>query len=416
MSADEPVIGKHGRPLGPIETEHPRETVAHAPCADPSRYRYQRGCRCSGCVAAQAEYKRKWHEKRAAAEGREHGAKKCELCGVSVSVIGSSNAKRYCDECASLSKKEQDRRYRERVKESGPKPGSSRTSGIYELRDLPVDRLTVGDDVRLDEDPEALADLAESIAEIGVLQPLVVRVVGEDWEVIAGRRRLAAARMAEQETVPCVIRDLDDERAFDVTLAENLHRRELSWIEVALSYDRLRARGLQQREIAALVSKSESQVSQVLRLLTLPEEAQRLLHTRQITLKAALRKARNRGQDDSHFSGAFGSTDADRAMATHWSRRHGRLLAGIVAVIKATDDPRDLLQRLIREDRKPLDERGFAQAIVLGTADELTLDSDEVPGGSPVFAWVDEEATSLTDREAPSEPTPHSGSNQDGAA
>ena len=340
-------------------TDQHSGTVTRGACEKPSRYRYQRGCRCEDCVLAQAEYKRRWHEKRAAVEGREHGAKACELCGTSVSLIGSSNAKRYCDDCATLSVQEQQRRHRERIKEQKPEAGSSRTSGIYELRDLPVDRLLVGDDVRLDEEPEALADLAESIAENGVIQPLVVRAAGDDWEVIAGRRRLAAARMVETDIVPCVIRDLDDDRAFDVTLAENLHRRELSWIEVALAYERLRNRGLQGREIAALVGKHESHVSQVLKLLTLPQELQGRVHRREINYKAAL-ATRSKPEMPGAFgnTGPYDSAESDAAMATHWCRRHTRLLTGIVQVIKHKGDVNEhnqMLRRLIAFDRQPLD-------------------------------------------------------------
>jgi ParB/RepB/Spo0J family partition protein len=98
---------------------------------------------------------------------------------------------------------------------------------------LPVDQLTLGLDFRLDEDTSDLADLAMSVAELGVLQPLVVRQVADGWEVIAGRRRLAAARLADIDTVPCILRDLTDNEAADVALAENLHRRDLSPVEVA---------------------------------------------------------------------------------------------------------------------------------------------------------------------------------------
>lgn len=339
-------------------------TPTNATCDEPSRYRYQRGCRCAGCVVAQAEYKRRWHETKAAEHGEVYGEKACELCGVAVSVLGSSNARRYCSECAALSKKEQDRRYKERVKEreAATKPGRI-ASGVYQLVDLPVTSLTMGDDVRLDEDADALEELAASIAEYGVLQPLVVRPVGDEWEVIAGRRRLAAARIAESETVPCVVRDLDDERAFDVTLAENLHRRDLSWIEVAMAYDRLRNRGLLLREIAELVGKSESQVSQVLKLLTLPADLQARVHVRELNFKAALDAARRLAPDNRGGRNRIDHDDTtprqDGELARHWQRRHSRLLAGVATVIKAQgdgDELRQMLRRLLSLDRQPLDD------------------------------------------------------------
>lgn len=322
-------------------------------CDDPSRYRYQRGCRCAGCVGAQAEYKRAWHEKRAEREGRVHGQRACTLCGVAVSTIGRSRAE-YCSECAGLSRKEQDRRYKDRVKEIGKSlPNVGRVaSGIYEIRDLPLAELVVGGDVRLDEDDEALAELAESIAEVGVIQPLVVRELDDGWEVIAGRRRLAAARIAESETVPCVIRDLDDEQSFDVTLAENLHRRDLSWIEVALAYERLVNRGMQQQEVAALVGKSGAHVSHVLRLLTLPKELQDQVHRRELPYRDALDIARADNGKIKHMpsrdSGAYDE------LVSHWQNRHGRLLAGITSVIKSQGDDvelKQMLRRLVQQDR-----------------------------------------------------------------
>lgn len=226
---------------------------------------------------------------------------------------------------------------------------------------LPLDRLTIGEDVRLDEDTEALEELAASIADLGVLQPLVVRLAVDGWEVVAGRRRLAAARIADLDAVPCIVRDLDDDRAFDAALAENLHRRSLSWIEVALAYARLRDRGMQQRQVAALVGKSESHVSQLLKLLTVPKELQDRVHRREISYVTAIDLAkRNRTTSDGGGSNTKGNlTGADAQIATHWRRRHDRLLAGIATVIKAQGDVHEvkqMLRRLLSLDRQQIDE------------------------------------------------------------
>lgn len=228
------------------------------------------------------------------------------------------------------------------------------------ITNLPVDRLTIGEDVRLDEDMDALGELAASIADLGILQPLTVRTAPGGWEVVAGRRRLAAARIASLTAVPCIIRELDDDQAFDTTLAENMHRRDLSWIEVALAYARLRDRGLQQRQIAALVGKHESQVSQVLKLLTIPEELQGRVHRREIGYATALDLATRR-EGKAGGAGTKGHlTGADAELATHWRRRHDRLIAGIHTVLAAhpADDLhwRTLLERLLKLDVQPLDE------------------------------------------------------------
>lgn len=232
------------------------------------------------------------------------------------------------------------------------------------VEDLPVDRLTIGEDVRLDEDADALAELAASIADLGVLQPLIVRAAGDGWEVVAGRRRLSAARIVDLDVVPCIVRVLDDDRAFDAALAENLHRRELSWIEVALAYARLRERGLEQQQIAALVGKSPAHVSQILKLLTIPKVLQDRVHRREISYVTALDRAK-RGRLDGDPGGAstHGNvrSGADAELATHWRRRHDRLIAGINQVLKARDaDPaelRQMLERLLKVDRQPLAEK-----------------------------------------------------------
>lgn len=229
-----------------------------------------------------------------------------------------------------------------------------------ELRFLAIDDLTIGEDVRLDEDTDALAELALSIAQVGILQPLTVRQANGSWEVVAGRRRLAAARLADLSTVPCIVRSLDNEEAFDVALAENLHRRDLTWIEVAMAYDQMRSRGMTQREIASHVGRHESQVSQVLKLLTIPEGLQNRLQRREISYTTALDLARRGGMKNaSGGGGGKGSMSrADAEIATHWRRRHDRLVAGIKAVIASHDDERWplLLEQLLKIDLRPLDE------------------------------------------------------------
>jgi ParB/RepB/Spo0J family partition protein len=242
----------------------------------------------------------------------------------------------------------------------------TRLSAIGELRelDLRVDYLTIGEDVRLDEDVSALAELALSVSKFGILQPLVVRPAQYSvggWEVVSGRRRLAAARLVGLDVVPCVVRQFDDEGAFDAALAENLHRRDLSWIEVALAYARLRDRGMQQREIAELVGKSETHVSQVLKLLTIPKELQGRVHRRELSYATALDLATRGSTKGSpggrSTKGSLGAADAE--LATHWRRRHDRLVAGIRAVLAANAGSkwRELLEQLLKIDVRSLDGR-----------------------------------------------------------
>lgn len=229
---------------------------------------------------------------------------------------------------------------------------------------VPLDQLTIGLDFRLDEAPDALAELAASIAESGVLQPLLVRRNGHGWGVVAGRRRLAAARIAGLDTVPCHHQDLDDDQAADAALAENLHRRALSPIEEALAYARLRDSGLNGKQIAARVGKAQSHVSTLLTLLTIDQALQDAVHRRVLSVNTALDRAgrRNIGPKRGGVS-THGALNGDTAtLVTHWRRRHDRVLAGIATILRDHrldgDEVRQALHRLMTLDRQPLEPAG----------------------------------------------------------
>ena len=122
-------------------------------------------------------------------------------------------------------------------------------------------------------DPQALRELAASIAQHGILQPLSVRRTGGLFELVAGERRLRAARLARLTEVPCILIRADDEESSLLSLIENLQRRDLDFFEVALGYQRLiRVYGLTQEQTAAKVGKSQSSVANKLRLLRFSDE------------------------------------------------------------------------------------------------------------------------------------------------
>lgn len=127
-------------------------------------------------------------------------------------------------------------------------------------------------------DKEALQELAESIAEHGLIQPIVVRRRENGYyEIIAGERRWRAAKMAGLSEVPVLVKDLSDESAAAVSLVENLQRADLNPIEEASGYrDLIDAFGLTQEEAARRVGKSRASVANMLRLLTLPQKVQDL--------------------------------------------------------------------------------------------------------------------------------------------
>ena len=133
-------------------------------------------------------------------------------------------------------------------------------------------------------DEEKLRRLAESLKESGLLQPIVVRSSGTGFELIAGERRLRAAKLAEFETIPAVVRDVSEDEMLELALVENVQREGLSPIELARAY-RLMVKkfGLTQEELAGRLSVSRPAVANTLRLLDLPESIQEMLASRKIT-------------------------------------------------------------------------------------------------------------------------------------
>ena len=121
--------------------------------------------------------------------------------------------------------------------------------------------------------PEGLEELRDSIAENGVLQPLTVRCKGERFELIAGERRLRAAKMAGLDEVPCIVMDVDMEKSGIIALIENIQRRDLNFIEEAEGIHQLiRLFGLSQEQAARRLGKSQSAIANKLRILRLPED------------------------------------------------------------------------------------------------------------------------------------------------
>lgn len=129
-----------------------------------------------------------------------------------------------------------------------------------------------------------LSELSDSIKQNGILQPLLVRKKGTKYEIVAGERRYQAAKLAGLVEVPVIIKDISDDEVFKLALIENLQRADLSPLEEARGYKQLiKERSLTQDEVAKLVSKSRSAVTNTLRLLDLPEEVQQFVEDGLIT-------------------------------------------------------------------------------------------------------------------------------------
>ncbi|PNY81346.1 ParB/RepB/Spo0J family partition protein ParB [Deinococcus koreensis] len=122
-------------------------------------------------------------------------------------------------------------------------------------------------------EPSSLAELAQSIREKGVLQPLLVRPRGESFEIVAGERRWRASQLAGLTELPVIIRDLADREALEIAIIENLQREDLGPLEEARAYQSLLEHGLNQEGVAQAVGKGRSTIANALRLLTLPDPA-----------------------------------------------------------------------------------------------------------------------------------------------
>jgi ParB family chromosome partitioning protein len=132
---------------------------------------------------------------------------------------------------------------------------------------------------RTDIDEDGIAELADSIKKVGLLQPIIVRPMGEGYQIIAGERRWRAARSAGLDKVPVRVLGVTDTESLEIALIENLQREDLNAIEEARGYRRLLTEHqMTQAELADKVSKSRSAITNALRLLDLPEEVQELVY------------------------------------------------------------------------------------------------------------------------------------------
>ncbi len=177
----------------------------------------------------------------------------------------------------------------------GPKPtvttATSQPSSASSLRAEDVHQIPVD---LIDPNPmqsrtvfqaERLQELAQSIANNGVIQPLVVRRRGERYQLVAGERRWRASKLAGLNRVPVVILDITDEQLLEVTLIENIQREDLTPIEVARAFQRLiNELGLSHEEIARRTGKDRTTVTNTLRLLRLPQDVQQLVADHRLSM------------------------------------------------------------------------------------------------------------------------------------
>ena len=150
---------------------------------------------------------------------------------------------------------------------------------LKKTQELPISQIKVNPyQPRKEFDEASLQELADSIREHGIIQPLLVRSYKDHYQLIAGERRWRAAQIVGLKFVPVVIRDYNDQQMMEIALVENLQREDLNPLEEAEAYNKLiQEFGLTQEEVAQKVGKSRPAVANTLRLLQLPEEIKQLV-------------------------------------------------------------------------------------------------------------------------------------------
>ncbi len=214
-------------------------------------------------------------------------------------------------------------------------------------------------------DEESLAGLTASIAEIGVLQPVLVREAGEgEYELIAGERRWRASKRAGLQSIPVVIRDADtDSSLLEQALVENLHRADLNAMEEAAAYQQLiEDFGLTQDAVAKRVGKSRAAVSNTLRLFQLPPAIQALVAEGQLTAGHARALL---GTPDRSYQTALAQRIVRDGLSVRETEEAVRLRSGGVPAPEPTVEP-DSPQKPVQRPRSPTDPAFLELEALLG--------------------------------------------------
>ena len=165
--------------------------------------------------------------------------------------------------------------------------GEVRTQGSSNLNEIELSHIEPNpNQPRREFDEEALQELAASIREIGIIQPITLRKVSDDrYQIIAGERRWRASQLAGLRAIPAYIRTVEDENVMEMALIENIQREDLNAIEIALAYEHLaETTGMTQERISERVGKSRAAVTNYMRLLKLPAQVQMALKNKEIDM------------------------------------------------------------------------------------------------------------------------------------
>jgi ParB family chromosome partitioning protein len=226
-----------------------------------------------------------------------------------------------------------------------------------QIREVPIEKILPNPaQPRLSYEEDSLTELADSIREHGVLQPILVRPVGSKYELIAGERRWRASKVAARETIPAIVAEFDDETALEVSIIENLQREDVSPLEEASMFHKMTALGYSVRQLAQKIGKDKGYVENRMRLADAPPEIRELVSVRKDSISHAyelmkigdertrrrLAKKVAAGQLTLARLRALTGSEPDQADAER-PRRRGRTVAGDVAVERAARAADDAL-------------------------------------------------------------------------
>jgi ParB family chromosome partitioning protein len=224
-----------------------------------------------------------------------------------------------------------------------------------QIREVPVGKILPNPaQPRLSYDEESLTELADSIREHGVLQPILVRPAGAQFELIAGERRWRASRMAERETIPAIVVDFDESTALEVSIIENLQREDVSPLEEAAMFRKMTETfGYSVRQLAQKVGKDKGYVENRLRLSDAPADIRELVSLRKDTISHAYElmkigdERQRRRLAKRIVAGELslaklrlitGGTPDEPASETSKPRRRAKTTAGVTHDARAADD------------------------------------------------------------------------------
>ncbi len=234
-------------------------------------------------------------------------------------------------------------------------------------------------------DEEALDELAASIKQRGLIQPIVVRPHGHRYQIVAGERRWRAAQRARLHEIPVIVRDFNDAETLEVALLENIQRRDLNAIEEAEGYKRLMEEfGHTQDALSKLVWKSRSHIANLLRLLALPEGVKQLMATGELSMghaRALIGSADPEALARDVFERGLSVSDAEKLarFGKPGRERQGRLeIKGAGADIEALERQLgDMLGLKVKITHKP---DGGVVALGYSTLDQLDMICQRLSG------------------------------------